>query len=330
LEAAEEICSGDSGDLVSRAQVVNLLTSLVDKSLVSAEATDERTRYGLLESVREFARERLEEAGETSAFRRRHRDYYLKYGLREGVGMFGDVRTGVRRFQEEQGNLRFALANLVEEPEGVEGGLRLVPSLVHLWSRQEKLKEGGRFIAGLLKRAGPETDSSLVTQAKQALGRLHRSDSVRGEPPVLSSLPAPATTAALREGSAPVDRIRESKRTAQQSGDGLKAALCSYYLADASLRKGDLAGARAGFQEAAEGFRATGDDTWVAACFERLGDVALREGVVEEAHTCWMESLRLYRAVAGASAKESAVRVAGLLGGSQGVSGVSGPEAGQL
>jgi predicted ATPase/class 3 adenylate cyclase len=295
LAAAEAICAGDAADPVGHAQVLNLLTSLVDKSLVSAESNDERTRYGLLESVREFARDRLDLAGETLAIRRRHREYYLKYGFREGVGLFGDLRTGMRRFREEQGNLRRALTTLVEDSEGVEGGLRVVPSLVNLWSAQARLKEGGRMISGLLSRVSPETDSALVGQARHALKRLLGRDPDRhpereheGGPTDRPALEEPTHRELPRTAlpcipGRPTDRLREAQRTAHEVGDGLKAALCAYYLADASLRKGDLSAARAGFEEAAEEFRAVGDDTWLAAAAERLGEVARREGAAASA-----------------------------------------------
>ena len=73
LDAAQFVCGG--GDL-ERYQVLDELTLLVDKSLVVAENTGRRTRYRLLETVRQYAQEKLGESGEADAVRTRHRDHY--------------------------------------------------------------------------------------------------------------------------------------------------------------------------------------------------------------------------------------------------------------
>ena len=74
LEAAECVCAG--GDVEDGA-VLDLLTSLIDKSLVAVDQSDARSRYRLLETVRQYARERLVESGGAEAIRERHRDYFV-------------------------------------------------------------------------------------------------------------------------------------------------------------------------------------------------------------------------------------------------------------
>src|SRR5262249_49947861 len=71
LKAAEEVCGGLEAD------VLDLLTGLIDKSLVIAEERSETVRYSLLETVRQYAWMRLAESGELCEMRRRHRDYFL-------------------------------------------------------------------------------------------------------------------------------------------------------------------------------------------------------------------------------------------------------------
>jgi len=75
-EAAEVICSGDG---VEASEILNLLTRLVDKSLVIAETQGGEARYRLLETVRQHARERLTESGESTNAATRHRDWYLMF-----------------------------------------------------------------------------------------------------------------------------------------------------------------------------------------------------------------------------------------------------------
>jgi len=76
LEAAEAICAGDG---VEASEILDPLTRLVDKSLVIAEPHGGETRYRLLETVRQYGRDRLAESGETAGIRTRHRDWYLEF-----------------------------------------------------------------------------------------------------------------------------------------------------------------------------------------------------------------------------------------------------------
>src|SRR6516164_7474165 len=73
LKAAEAICSGDG---VEASEILNLLNRLVDQSLVIAETQGGEARYRLLETVRQDARERLTESGESTVVGTRHRDWY--------------------------------------------------------------------------------------------------------------------------------------------------------------------------------------------------------------------------------------------------------------
>src|SRR6202035_1116239 len=83
LEAAEAVCAEEG---IERWEVLDLLTALVDKSLVVEEPGAE-TRYRLLETIRQYSRERLLEAGESAAVQRQHRDWCL--ALAERAELFG-------------------------------------------------------------------------------------------------------------------------------------------------------------------------------------------------------------------------------------------------
>ncbi len=74
LEAAEAVCSGDG---VEASEILDVLTALVDKSLVLVETHDEAARYRLLETVRQYAGDRLSDADEVAAVHQRHGDWYL-------------------------------------------------------------------------------------------------------------------------------------------------------------------------------------------------------------------------------------------------------------
>ena len=106
LEAAEAICGNDR---VPHVSIVDVLGSLVSKSLVLADPQEEETRYRLLEPVRLYAAEHLARAGEAEVLRQRHRDYYLKWleSFPMDEATFGFV--ALLEFDKEHDNLRAAI-----------------------------------------------------------------------------------------------------------------------------------------------------------------------------------------------------------------------------
>lgn len=153
LEAAEDVCA--EGPL-ERGEAVALLGRLVDKSLVHVEEGPGDHRYRLLETVRQYAAEQLEEADEREAFERRHRDWYVE--LAEGDPTpAGDLpaRDRLRRLDLERDNLRAALASaLVDDPQV---GLRLAVALWRFWLMRGYLAEGYRWLDASLTAAPEQT-----------------------------------------------------------------------------------------------------------------------------------------------------------------------------
>ena len=129
LDAAQAVGGGRD---VERYQVLDQLTLLVDKSLVMAENTSGRTRYRLLETVRQYALEKLGESGEADAVRTRHRDYYTALaGQLDAPAPTGHERR-IEQAEAEIDNLRAAFAWSRENAE-IELALRLASSLQPLW-----------------------------------------------------------------------------------------------------------------------------------------------------------------------------------------------------
>src|SRR6201993_1381504 len=138
LDAAQAVAGG--GD-VERYQVLDLLTLLVDKSLVVAENIGGRTRYRLLETVRQYALEKLAESGEADAIRSRHRDHYTGLaGLLDAPAGSGyDQR--IEQAEIEIANLRAAFL-WSRENSDVELALALASSLQPLWLARGRIPEG--------------------------------------------------------------------------------------------------------------------------------------------------------------------------------------------
>jgi predicted ATPase/class 3 adenylate cyclase len=126
LDAAEPIIAGDR---IHESDVVDLLGRLVDKSLMSAEDRHGLTRFRLLDTIRQYAQERLEDGGEADARRRRYAEYYQGFAATAGVGLRGrDEALWTERVEAELDHLRASLAWSVDNGE-VDLAMRLVTPL---------------------------------------------------------------------------------------------------------------------------------------------------------------------------------------------------------
>jgi non-specific serine/threonine protein kinase len=151
LEAAESVCAG--GD-IEEDDVLDLLSRLADKSLVSvAEHGGSEARYWLLETVRQFGWEKLEEAGEVAQTRKRHAEFYLALA-EEAEPELSGAREGVwlEKLELEHDNLRAALEWSLECDDGAELGLRLSGALGGFWHVCGYLSEGRRWLDRELAR----------------------------------------------------------------------------------------------------------------------------------------------------------------------------------
>ncbi|HWI95880.1 MAG TPA: tetratricopeptide repeat protein [Solirubrobacterales bacterium] len=151
LEAAEDVCAEDP---LRRSEVAALLGRLIDKSLVQVEGGSGDRRYRLLETVRQYAVECLEETGERSALERCHCDWYVELAESDPTPA-GDLpaRTTLRGLDRERDNLRAALASaLVADPQAA---LRLAVALWRFWLMRGYLAEGYRWLTAALA-AAPE------------------------------------------------------------------------------------------------------------------------------------------------------------------------------
>lgn len=151
LEAVEEVCSGEG---VERADVVDVVASLVEKSIVSREEQAGRVRYRLLETLRQYGRERLTESGRDAELRRRHRDYYRKLAAKADAALFGpDQIAWLSKLQVEHSNLRAALEHYLSDRSGGRVALGMVADLLYHWITSYYLTEGRHWIDRALDRS---------------------------------------------------------------------------------------------------------------------------------------------------------------------------------
>jgi non-specific serine/threonine protein kinase len=169
LEAAEHVCGAggiDPGD------VLPLLVELVSKSLVVVEGSvDGVRRYRFLETIRQFARDRLVEIGESEECRRRHFEFFWQ----EFRGALPILRhhqqlACLRRVGIEQDNLRAALDWALSAPSGHDGGVELAGALFWFWTKRGLYEEGRLWLERAEAAASP-ADSKL--RARVLIGLAH-------------------------------------------------------------------------------------------------------------------------------------------------------------
>ena len=154
--AAEAIAGGD----VKRHQVIDLITLLVEKSLVNAEYTSGPTRYSLLETVRQYALEKLGESGEADVVRTRHRDHYNAAAAKLDAPKVTDLDRRVDWADGEIDNLRGAFTWSLELSQ-IDRALELAAALHPLWVTKGRFEEGLSWFDTVLNGTGHNLQPAL-------------------------------------------------------------------------------------------------------------------------------------------------------------------------
>ena len=148
------------------------------QSLVVADQNDGHSRYRLLETVRQYAQEKLAERGGADVVRDRHRDYFLALAEEAEPKLKGaEQAEWLQRLEAEHDNLRTALSSSLMEAESGRG-LRFCRALQRFWTMHEHLSEGRKWCARAVERAGEEKRTEDVANALNAAGALayHQTD----------------------------------------------------------------------------------------------------------------------------------------------------------
>jgi predicted ATPase/class 3 adenylate cyclase len=181
LEAAEAVCSGDD---IEAWELLDLLTALVDKSLVLYEEPAAReaggeARYRFLETVRQYGREQLLESGEAEAVRGRHLEYYLRLSEAAEPKLQGPEQAEwLERLERERDNLRVALEWSEAADGGTEAALRLLSATGWFWMLRYHRGEGLRWLERALARSAGEV-TAVRAKALHAAATL---SGMSGEP----------------------------------------------------------------------------------------------------------------------------------------------------
>ena len=272
LDAAEKV--GAAGD-VSEGYVLDLVARLVEKSLVTLDASGER--YRMLETVRQYASEKLTQSGESEAARTRHLLFFLELAERARPHLVGPRQTEwLIRLDQDRDNIVAAHAWCDHAAGGGPLGLRVVRAVRTYCVRRGLLALGRGATIEALARAGAQARDLARCRALADAGQLS----------IMMGLHQDA-----------LQQLSESLAIAHELGDRSRIAITLQPLARTYLALGDRDQARARLNEGLAMARALGDQHEIAAALSVLTQFSRLERDFAEAESLCAETLAIVRAL---------------------------------
>src|SRR5215467_297903 len=255
LDSLEVVC-GD--DRLPPAQMVDLVGALVDKSILVVDRREGSTRFGTLETIRQFGRERLAASGEEASTLRRHRDWIAALAERAGKEWHGaNQASWLDRIEKEIGNIRVVLEHCLRQAGEADVGLGIAGRLWLYWEARA-VSEGRRWLDALL-------------------------DVERGPSPGRAKALAASAILAAFDARAARHLLEESLALAQQFGLVADTAFAMTWLSAYMAREGDLAASLALAKQARDLYEQLHDPCGVAQAQLTIAGVELAQGRKEDA-----------------------------------------------
>ena len=320
LSGVETVCEGG----VPPDDVLNLLTQLVDKSMVIVEEASSKdgegkVRYQLLETVRSYALQRLRDDDEEESSRERHATFFLSLAERAEPELKGpDQIEWLKRLDIEYENMRAVLAWSMggEDREVIKRNdisLRLAGALIWFWWWRGYFSEGQRWLEDALAQSS-EASASIKAKALGGAGSLaqNQGDRVRAKELIDRSLALYRELGDKRGVSLSLtmlgyvaltlgdyDRVKvlgqEGLNLAREVGDKWVSSFSLCLLGIVAMDRGDYERATELYQESLDLAREVGDTGNIALSLEFLGVVARYQGNYEQARPLFEESGVLFR-----------------------------------
>ncbi len=272
LDAAEAVCADET---VAREAVLDLLTRLVDKSLVEVDGGTV-PRYRMLETVRQYGQEKLLAAEAAPHVRSRHRDWFQVLAADAAGHLRGpEQKVWLERLERERDNLHTALGWSAEDDP--DRALRMAADLWRFWYLRGRLSTGGEWLEEVLQKAPTPT----AARAKALNG-------------------AAVLAYAAGNYDRAVSLAHQAVALARTFDDRQGFASGVLVLGTAHLAQGEFARAAALVDESLTAFRDAGDVWGQALALSVLGDLALNRGEYDRAVQVYEESVALFRQVGDA------------------------------
>jgi non-specific serine/threonine protein kinase len=269
LEAAEAVCAAGPGESYD---VLDVLSSLIDKSLVLMEQRSAEARYWLLETIRQYGQDKLQEFAEATQVRRTHRDWYARLAEQAEAEML-EARQGrvCDRLEAEHDNLRAAIGWSLEQNEA-ETAARIGAEIHRFWLLRGYMSEGRSFL-------------------ERALAGLSAKNAVRAK-----ALNVAAILASLQDNHTRARAlVEESLALSRELGERKQTGYALYILGRLARIEGSYAAAVTFLEESLALFRELGQNDDIALVLSDFGLTVLYLGEYERATALCEQSLALSR-----------------------------------
>jgi predicted ATPase/class 3 adenylate cyclase len=312
FEASEVVCN-PHGSL----DVLEGMSSLVDKSLVRQEG-DAEPRFVMLETIREYAAEKLAERGEEGEARAAHAAYFVQLAEEADPELRGPrYLEWIRRLEAEVPNIWASVQYLLDQNR-VADAIRLLTALNDFWVGRIHIVEAVRWVEDILRRLDDrvppglrgralwefavltswiwwgttERQRPLIRYQEQALPLLKEGGEVQVYGRALNGLAN--LLLAIGDHRAAEDRYRQSLATAREIGDHRGVGIALLNLGLLAVNQGDEETAFRYLEEATPILRAVGDGNVLAMQLFDLGALRVVRGELDEARTCLEECLPMF------------------------------------
>jgi predicted ATPase/DNA-binding XRE family transcriptional regulator len=279
LEAAEAICVENLN-----LNLLDGLASLLDKNLLKQDTrSDGETRFMMLETIREYAWERLVASGELAEIRRQHAAYFLALAETPNPALtVGQMGLWWNRLEVEHDNFRAVLA-LAQTESGGEAELRLAVALSQFWQLRGHLREGSAWLADALMRTKTTISTEALTETMCKL---------RAE--ALNTLGVNNQWQGNLDAAQPMHEESLALRQALGDSAGIADTLAVYGML--FVQRGEHERAGVFLNESLALSRKRRDTGGIAKCLMFMGNLAYSQSNTEQASKHWAESLILWRA----------------------------------
>jgi tetratricopeptide (TPR) repeat protein len=295
----------------------------VEKSLVSYSYQERagEGRYGMLETVRQYVHDRLQEAGEETAVRGRHLSYFLRLSQEAEPGLRGEEQVvWLDRLEREQDNLHAAIEWSLETREAWQEGLALTRDLFIYWDLRQRFGGALGYLQRFAERSAdlpPDEQANVfrlaglasMKQADYAAARrylegsraLRRQQGEEDDPRQLQGLAALATSGGdFTQGKALLQESLRIFHEWEAAGRDFERNALGWTLDPLgwiAYCGGEFPSARSYYEQSLSVFREAGDKTGIASAFLGLGRVTMRQGEYAAARALLQESLSLFQEV---------------------------------